>query len=360
MRISQALLLAILLITLAVHSVRADFIISTDSDYGGYARRIARDGSQKVSYELDGLVHDFETMGTTHAATPDGTIVYVFTNTLGHSNHIFAFNAKTGAHLPAATLHSGFLSPADPEDQIIQARQALIRPVDPLAVGDLFVISDHSEIKRYKRSTNSYVETISPPTSQAVYDFAFGPNNWLHMAGADGIIPYREFITGLSTAEFEIANPIFPTITLATGSIAFGPDGLLYLRDLASGNVDRYTVTGVPLGTFIPASAIADPASVDPLLMAGRGSIQFGPDGHLYLFQHGNNTIGRFSGATGELKSTTPYSTASGQAAYGRITVFPVPEPATAMLLVSACGVAIARRNRGVTILSHVSKQPTI
>lgn len=285
MRIWRTLSGAGLLWALSVIMAHADFIISADTHSGGRPRRIARDGSLRVTYDQGDFLA--ESFGSTHAVAPDLSTVYFSTNTLGYSFDIPAFDSDSGDWLPDATLHSGFIYAANPDDYIIQARQALIRGVDPLGAGDFFVISrsgasafsspDLSEIKRYNRTTDSYVETISPPTPQLIYDFAFGPDNRLYMAGANGVYPFADRLRFPSDSKFSAVNPFQPAITNATGSIAFGPDGLLYLRNIDTGNIDRYTLAGAPLGTFIPASAIIDRAISYPAIQVGRGSIQFGP-----------------------------------------------------------------------------------
>src|SRR5207253_1653939 len=134
--------------------------------------------------------------------------------------------------------------------------------------GDLFVISENvcigclPNIQRYNRVMDKYVETIHPPTTQHLYDFAFGPDNRLYMAANQGIFVYQE-----APAGFQLLSSA-PLLGSVTGNITFGPDGRLYVRNVANGNVERYTPLGSFVDTLIPAAA-----------MPGSGSIQFGADG---------------------------------------------------------------------------------
>jgi WD40 repeat protein len=227
----------------------------------------------------------------------------------------------------------------------------LIRPHDPYGLGDLFILSRTSQnfdnpgtwnVKRFNRATKTYVETISPPTPQTVYDIAFHPDGALYVAGANGIFAYSESIAipGFLNGGFSgRVGVMLPFSGNATGNLTFGPDGLLYVRNVATGDIDRYTALGQLVDTFIPFSAIAD--SYSPNVDIGRGSIQFGPDGDLYLMQSPGK-IARFNGTTGEFVHATPSIYVN-----DRITVLPVPEPIAALMALVGCSFVGCVRRQG-------------
>ena len=330
-------------------SARADYIFN---EFIGI-HRVRDDGTIVRGYGAPAGA-PIEEDSQDYAVTPDFKIVYDFTNSLGYSDITYASDVETGQTLPAKYLHSG-LNPPN-QNFILVARQALIRPNDPFQIGDLFVVSaadlqslqsnpSKDVIKRYNRTTDSYVETIVPPTSQHIYDFAFGPDNQLYISGETGI--YRYSGTPLP--------PPFPSsfnwqtvISGVNGMITFGPDGRLYVRNLMTGNIDRYTTAGSFVDTFIPDSAIPD----DPNIEERAKTIQFGVDGNLHVnifHPIGGNSwgaIGKYDGTTGNLLSILSLGTLPNpQIPAGRITYLPVPEPSSFVFMLA--GVALmTRRSR--------------
>lgn len=110
------------------------------------------------------------------------------------------------------------------------------------------------------------------------------------------------FVGGWSTArvdEFDIVTGAFVRTLVSSGvkstsTIAFGPDGHLYLSDTSSG-ISRWNVTsGTLIGSFVPAGS-------GGLLIVG--GLHFGPDGHLYVgslnFTTDVHEVLRYNGTTG-------------------------------------------------------------
>jgi WD40 repeat protein len=85
-------------------------------------------------------------------------------------------------------------------------------------------------------------------------------------------------------------------------SIAYGPDGRLYVLGEFSHNLLRFDgATGAFIDTFISSAAMEAVGLGDP------GFVEFGPDGDLYLLHHlslAPDAVWRFNGATGAFVST--------------------------------------------------------
>jgi len=315
---------------------RADYII--DGGFTG-TNRVRDDGTVVGQYFPPPAARALvETADGGHVVTPDLSTVYQFTNSLGHSTHIFAYDVASRVYQPDKLLHSGFHFPGGDENFIIHPYMSLIRTNDPLGKGDLFTISGNTgfldskpQIKRYNRGTDSYVETIDPPTDQSILDFGFGPDNRLYMAGQNGIFVYTESATG-----FDLVSPT-PLLGTLTGKLTFGADGRLYLLNSANGNVERYTVGGAFVDTFVPA-------------VGGyiNGSIQFGVDGNLHVLTSPIQ-IRRFAGATGSPLGTTTFEEVSPSFQYGasgRIFYLSIPEPNSLLLAVVGAALVLLRRRR--------------
>jgi hypothetical protein len=85
-----------------VHSftavARADYILN-GAEFATY--RIRDDGTPAGGYvPPPGPRSMVETFGEDYAVTPDFKTVYQFTNSLGHSDLIFAYDVASGAYLP--------------------------------------------------------------------------------------------------------------------------------------------------------------------------------------------------------------------------------------------------------------------
>ncbi len=88
------------------------------------------------------------------------------------------------------------------------------------------------------------------------------------------------------------AQPLFATLAVAawaTAAVGGGPDDSVYVCGWFSNNVQKFTTAGVFQQTILTA--------VDGLTNAH--SVEFGPDGHLYVTSFGQDSILRFDGNTG-------------------------------------------------------------
>jgi hypothetical protein len=339
-------------------ALRADYILGGGETLGVY--RIDDNGSLIGFYvPPPDVADDVETYGEDYAVTPDLKTLYQFTNSLRYSDLIFAFDVGTRNYLRNRLLDAPCCYYTAGDNTLILPRMSLIRANDTFEAGDLFSISSYfglsgstPKIKRYNRTTDTYVESLEPPTTQRIYDFAFGPANTLYMAAAQGIFVYVESITG-----FELFSPT-PLIGSTTGTITFGPDGLLYVRDVTSGNVSRYTDQGQFVDTFIPASSI--PEHYGSLFdLPARGSIQFGVDGNLHLFVQtinpadpfsNNQLIAKYDGSDGSLLEVIPLGELEPfypLYAFGRVTYVPaVPEPNGLLLAMFAASMMAGQLRR--------------
>ena len=92
-------------------------------------------------------------------------------------------------------------------------------------------------------------------------------------------------LTGAALGTFVSAGPGTPE------QIVFGPDGNLYVADVANDSVLRFNgIDGTPMGAFI--------AAIEPNLDKPNG-IAFGPDGNLYVSDAQHGVILRYDGSTG-------------------------------------------------------------
>jgi len=319
----------------------ADYIGRDPSIIPGGTKRVRDNGTLAFFYDagLPQSIRDqIETYGEAHAVTPDLTKTYDFVNTLGFSNFVIGSNTDTGQYLAGNTFATNGYIPGN-ENYINQARQPLISKSN-----DLFVLSqvpftqvgqDYWQIKHYDLTTNTFVESINPPAPGRIDDIAF------REVGPFGAGDQIFFSTPLGVFKTTRPSPTFvsktfsplPLLTLplvagADGNIAVGPDNLLYVRNFANGDVQRYnSTTGAFIDTFI--SHVSFP---------NLGTIQFGVDGNLHAYG-GAGDILKFSGSTGALLATTHTNLLN-----GRITFVPVPEPAAVMLALTGVSFLVGRR----------------
>ena len=185
------------------------------------------------------------------------------------------------------------------------------------AVGGLpFTPPINYQIKHYDLTTKAFVGTIDPPSPQTLDDIAlgsslFGPT--LFVSSPAGIYAYSD------SPNF---NSIPPDLFLpgVEGNLAVGPDNLLYVRNFANGDVQRYNQFGTLVDTFISHTNFPN-----------LGTIQFGFDGNLHAHQSSPSasSILTFSGTTGALLFSTPDHFSGTRITY----VPPVPEPSTVRAL---------------------------
>jgi hypothetical protein len=326
----------------------ADYIGRDPSIFPGGTKRVHDNGTLAFFYDagLPQSIRDhIETYGEAHAATPDLTKVYDFVNTLGFSNYVIGSRADTGQYLPANTFATIHPTPQiGGENYINQARQPLITNSN-----ELFVLSqipftqigqDYWQIKHYDLATNTFVESINPPSPRRIDDIAFHEFGLLGLGGLldqiffstpTGIFKATRPTPTLVSQNFlplsQVATPLVPGVN---GNIAIGPDSLLYVRNFANGDVQRYnSTTGAFIDTFI--SHVSFPT---------LGTIQFGIDGNLHVYG-GAGDILKFSASTGALLATTHTNLLN-----GRITFVPVPEPAGVLLALAGAAFFVGRRSK--------------
>jgi hypothetical protein len=308
---------------------RADYIGLINVGLGGQLRM--RDDGTFVPNGILGLPHsissNIESYDEAVALSPDLKKTYLFVDTLGFSNYVIASDTNTGQFLPNDTLALPLSTPPQNENYILQARQPLIKG------NDLYVLSAIDlrlpikyQIKHYDLATKAFVDTISPPSPQTLDDIAlgsslFGPT--LYVSSPAGIYAYS------GGPNF---NSLPPDLFLpgVEGNLAIGPDNLLYVRNFANGDVQRYTQLGTFVDTFISHTNFPN-----------LRTIQFGFDGNLHAYQEGfsASNILTFSGTSGALIFSTPNHFVNGRITY----VPPVPEPATTTLF-GVCIVALFKR----------------
>src|SRR5262249_24382764 len=146
---------------------------------------------------------------------------------------------------------------------------------------------------------------------------------FLYVAGTSGIYRYTK-LAGfpVSTYENALTTLVIPGVD---GNIAYGPDNLVYVRNFANGDIQRYTAAGTFLDTFISHNTYP-----------GLGTIQFGVDGNLVAYQTlgSGNQIRKFDPLTGTLLLSTPAGFAINNFNnQGRVFYVPVPEPAGCALI---------------------------
>jgi hypothetical protein len=329
----------------------ADYIGRDPSIIPGGTKRVRDDGTLVFFYDAglpQSISNQIETYGEANAVTPDLTKVYDFVNTLGYSNYVIGSDINTGQYLPANTFATPCCSFPPPTDNYIeQARQPLVTKAN-----DLLVLSriqpaqsgqDFWQIKHYDLNTNTFIESINPPTPGRIDDIAYrgvasGGGDQLYFSTPLGVFkttrPLPTFISPNFTPLSSFATPLVAGVD---GNIAIGPDTLLYVRNFANGDVQRYnSTTGAFIDTFISHTSFPN-----------LGTIQFGVDGNLHAYG-GSGDILKFSGATGALLATTHTNLLN-----GRITFVPVPEPATGLLALVGAAFLFGRRTKNPRV-----KQP--
>jgi hypothetical protein len=262
--------------------------------------------------------------------TPDLKIVYGLPNTLGAANVILAWDTDTGQRRPADDLNQG----AVPYDQYIITggghTQPIIRNNELFAISPIYTSAGQNnnswQVKRLSFATDSLIETINPPTAQVLADIALSTSGTtLYAAGTSGIYKYLRASGNFHTIPPELLIPG------VDGNLALGL-GLLYVRNFANGDVERYdSALGDYIDTIISHTAYPN-----------LGTIQFGIDGNLHVYQGGASPkILKFNSITGGFLSSTPNS----QLENSRI-FYVVPEPSAAMLLSLGIAASVGRDAR--------------
>ena len=163
----------------------------------------------------------------------------------------------------------------------------LEEPVELLFRGDeLCVLGNDTRNAIVLSAEGALLDELHPVAKDA-HDFAFGPDGLLYIAS--GAQPNDEHVIHVWDVDGHALVASLARsdeITNAT-SVAFAPDGSLFVADYPSGELSRYdVVSGERLATIDDAE-LSHPVSID-----------FGPDGLLYVMDdHG---VSRFVADTGE------------------------------------------------------------
>lgn len=96
---------------------------------------------------------------------------------------------------------------------------------------------------------------------------------------------------------YDFANNSFSTrVSGASGPLAVGPDGNIYIRDASSNGVDRYNgATGAFIDHFVAPNSGG---------LSSTRHINFGPDGNLYIVSQDNDRVLRYQGTSGAFIDT--------------------------------------------------------
>jgi outer membrane protein assembly factor BamB len=245
---------------------------------------------------------------------PDGNVYH----TDEANGHVIRLDGQTGA--PLGVFTTG----------IAEARNLAFGPSGDLFVGGLFTES----IFRVDGTTGENLGIFATAPGLFPEGIAFGPNGDLFVRngftgeGQAGAVLRFDGTTGEFLGNFTSGGNLY---FMGESGLGFGRDGNLYVSDWGSDSVLRYDgVTGAFIDTFATGAS---------------GDLAFGPDGDLYVIGNFDATtfsdgVLRFSGTTGELLSEIrhpPFYFSSNLAFVPR----PVPEPSTYALMSITCGLAI-------------------
>lgn len=216
---------------------------------------------------------------------PDGNLYVTSTGT----NEVKSYNGTTGVFV----------------DNFVRAGDAGLRsPTDLLfgPDGNLYVNNvGREEVKRYNGTTGAFINNIGGAGNRG--DMAVGPDGSLYVTGRfrpTSIFPEIDrynSTTGAFIGEFASQGRLDLPF-----SLAFGPDGNLYVSSVGSGIIERYNgTTGVFIDNFV---AVGNSARLQ-----GATEFTFGPDGNLYAIaadvvpgsppQVTSQEIKRYNGVTG-------------------------------------------------------------
>lgn len=305
-------------------SVHADYLVKSVGDLGGGTIRYKRNGafvnsSSPIEHDEDDEFNDYQYMGVrTHVLSDDLQTVYQIGSDLG----LFVFPFETTSGEPVGTVNR------------LQISHSLaVFEFDTIVRNNWIFLQENQSLQAFSLESGARVDGVSSLVPGLIKEVDYGPSS-INLAGLGYI--YSSTSTGIYRNLFLDSAGFFggteTVLEGKSGDIAIGPDGLLYVREDASGDVNKYDPSsGEFVETFLNA------ASFDGDL----GSIQFGVDGDFYAylyrdagFSEEEAHVIHIDGQTGTTLRTTNIGLRfGGLGIQGRIYVLPVPEPASAYYL---------------------------
>lgn len=126
------------------------------------------------------------------------------------------------------------------------------------------------------------------------FGLTFGPDGNLYVGNVANQSIMR--FNGTTGAFIDTFVPAGSGGLFGLGGLTFGPDKNLYIGSFATSNVLRYNgTTGAFMDAFVPSGSAG---LTNPL------GLTFGPDGDLYVSSHASNSILRYNGTTGAFIDT--------------------------------------------------------
>lgn len=194
--------------------------------------------------------------------------------------------------------------------------------------GNLYVSDGYNKVFRFDGSTGASMGTFASVDApgNSFRGSAWGPDGNFYAAQIWGGVARFDGSTGALIDVLAVGRTRNPNF------VAFGSDGLLYLSQYWSGDIDVYNPAS---GRFVKTLGHA--------AMSSPSGVVFDDEGNLYAAAYGSNAIVKFTGGAGSVF-------AQGRPLKGPIDMVitsAVPEPATwAVLLAGLAAVGGAARRR--------------
>lgn len=287
-----ALLLAFIICLYPAHHVSAAFLVA--SDYRGNMKRINPE-TRAIIDTIPGF------NGAAELEYDGDTLLYASSYQWGHVKII---NVISGQHTGTISL------PGNPRDVTFGPN------------GDLYiaVASDNQGIYRYNTQTQQLSALYNTSIlAEAPVGIAFHTNGELYLASY-----LTSHLTRINSETGEVLGTFADTGISTPQSVAFGPDGRVYVANQRSGNITQYDPNGGYLGILV--SDIPNPQG-----------LLFLPDGSL-LWGNGKSEFTRYDFDT---HTNAPFSTGYSFAHSLAL----IPEPATCTMLFLA-STMLLKRNR--------------